>query len=121
MADCETHSKLITFFTLLLEFFMGKTKFGSLIGMVFHPFKTKENEMDSAKAFDVKDLEARLKAKGVPELRHLGRIAVDEVFAWIEAGALAQSSPLWKLVPPLLESVKGEVEKFVDPDGAVQG
>lgn len=59
------------------------------------------------KAFDIKDLEARLKAKGLPAIEGIAEIVAAEVFAWAEDSCLVHENALVKAIGvPALQIVK---------------
>ena len=71
------------------------------------------------KAFDLKVLGQKLKAKGLIQAEELAEDIVNETFAWIDQSAQIHSNPLVKtIVPVLAASVKpialAEVEKISD-------
>lgn len=69
------------------------------------------------KPFDVKDLEARLKARGLTAVEGLAEIVAEEVFDWTEASALIHPNILVKSVVPAAIAVakplaKGWIDKI---------
>lgn len=74
------------------------------------------------KAFDVKALEERLKAKGLVVVEDLAKVVVVEVLEWVKESALleAKDKPLLGLVSPIIEAVKPAIMEQVDKiDGQV--
>lgn len=69
------------------------------------------------KPFDLKDLEARLKARGLTAVEGLAEIVAEEVFEWTEASALIHPNILVKSVVPAAIAVakplaKGWIDKI---------
>lgn len=69
------------------------------------------------KPFDLKDLEARLKARGLVAVEGLAEIVAEEVFEWTEASALIHPNILVKSVVPAAIAVakplaKGWIDKI---------
>jgi hypothetical protein len=50
------------------------------------------------KAFDLKDLEARLKAKGLVAVEGLAEVVANEVFEWAEASCLIHENAFVKAI-----------------------
>lgn len=51
-------------------------------------------------AFDLKDLEARLKAKGLVAVEGLAKIVTTEVFGWLNDSCVASSNVMVKAIGP---------------------
>ena len=69
------------------------------------------------KAFDLKDLEARLKAKGLTSVEGLAEVVAKEVFEWAEASCLIHENALVKAIGvPAIQIVKplamGAIDKI---------
>lgn len=75
------------------------------------------------KAFDVKDLEDRLKGKGLVVVEDLAKVVVLEVLDWVKESAaleVANGKPLMALIPAVIEGVKPVIMEQVDKiDGQV--
>jgi hypothetical protein len=74
------------------------------------------------KPFDLKDLEARLKARGLTEVEGLAEIVAEEVFDWTEQSALIHPNILVKSVVPAAIAVakplaKGWIDKIDGQEG----
>lgn len=70
--------------------------------------------MDEKKAFDLKDLEAKLKEKGLPQVEGLAKAAAEAVFEWIEEGVGLSPTKLDDLALVLLPSLKSMVMSKID-------
>ncbi len=68
------------------------------------------------KPFDIKDLEAKLKAKGMPEVEGLAKDVVGAVFDWIEESVSLTPSKVDDMamiaMPPLKAFVMSELDKI---------
>lgn len=69
------------------------------------------------KPFDLKDLEARLKARGLTAVEGLAEIVAEEVFEWTSASAAIHPNMLVKSVVPAAIAVakplaKGWIDKI---------
>lgn len=74
------------------------------------------------KPFDLKDLEARLKARGLTAVEGLAEIVAEEVFDWTEQSALIHPNILVKSVVPAAIAVakplaKGWIDKIDGQEG----
>lgn len=63
------------------------------------------------KPFDLKDLEARLKARGLTAVEGLAEIVAEEVFEWTSASALIHPNVLVKSVVPAAIAVAKPLAK----------
>ena len=63
------------------------------------------------KPFDLKDLEARLKARGLTAVEGLAEIVAEEVFEWTSASALIHPNILVKSVVPAAIAVAKPLAK----------
>jgi hypothetical protein len=66
------------------------------------------------KPFDLKDLEARLKAAGLPEVEGCARAVVESVFGWAEDSIKATPSRIDDLALGVLSPLKSWVLSKVD-------
>lgn len=67
------------------------------------------------KPFDLKDLEARLKARGLTAVEGLAEIVAEEVFEWTEASALIHPNMLIKsIVPAAIAVAKPLAKGWID-------
>lgn len=74
------------------------------------------------KAWDVKDLEARLLAQGLPAVEGLAKIAAIQVLAWVKDSAVvaAKDAPLLALVPVVVDALSPALMAEIDKiDGKV--
>lgn len=66
-------------------------------------------------AFDLKDLEARLKAQGMPALEGLAEIVAKEVFAWTEESCAIHSNAIVKAIgAPAIAMLKPFAMNYID-------
>lgn len=63
------------------------------------------------KPFDLKDLEARLKARGLTSVEGLAEIVAEEVFEWTSASAAIHPNMLVKSVVPAAIAVAKPLAK----------
>lgn len=72
------------------------------------------------KAYDVKVLGEKLKAKGLVQAEDAAVMVVEEVFAWLEESADLSQTPYDDFAKPVFKAVKPLVLKEVDKiDGVV--
>lgn len=70
--------------------------------------------------FDLKDLEARLKSKGLDATEELVKIVAGEIFAWTEASVAIHPNPFVKFSLPVVAQVKVLAFEQIDKiDGQV--
>lgn len=75
-----------------------------------------------ATPFDIKDLEERLKARGLTALEGLAEIIVEEVFDWTKASALIHPNLLIKsIVPAAVDIAKPLAKGWVDKIDGLEG
>ena len=58
------------------------------------------------KPFDVKNLEARLKAKGLDAAEELVKLAASEIFDWTQESVMIHPNPFVKFAAPIVAQVK---------------
>lgn len=74
------------------------------------------------KAFDVSDLEARLKAQGLPAIEGLAKIVSNELFGWLSDSFAVIENPLLKAIGPaailvLKPLADGAIDKIDGKEG----
>jgi len=72
----------------------------------------KGNEME--KAYDIKALAEKLKAKGMPEVEGLAKAAVDSVFEWAQESAAMSPTPIDDMVASFLPAFKRLVDSKLE-------
>lgn len=69
---------------------------------------------EEKKAWDLKDLEAKLKESGMPHIEGMARSAVESVFAWIEESVKLSPSKIDDLALAVVGPIKSWVLAKVD-------
>ncbi len=73
------------------------------------------------KPFDLVDLEARLKSKGLVAVEGVAKLAVNEVFAWAQESLALETNPLFSIGLPVLAALKPMALNEVDKLDGVTG
>lgn len=69
------------------------------------------------KAFDLKALEEKLKASGLPVVESLAESVASAVLEWVKESAMlevASGKALFALVPPVVEAIKPVIKEQLD-------
>lgn len=73
------------------------------------------------KAFDTKELVAKLKVKGVVIAEDAAKILVEETLAWIEESVVMTPNKYDDFAVPVIETMKPFVMKEIDKIDGVEG
>lgn len=73
------------------------------------------------KAFDAKDLAARLKARGLDIAEELVKVAVEETLTWIEESVALTETKVDDIAAPVIEGMKPWVMKQIDQIDGKEG
>lgn len=68
----------------------------------------------AAAAYDLKELVAELKARGVDVAEDLAKSAADAVLSWVQKSALASENKFDDLLLPLMEVAKPHIMEQLD-------
>lgn len=68
------------------------------------------------KAYDIKDLEEKLKAVGLPVVEGAAEVVLEKVIAWIKESAMISKTPYddmaMVILPLIEEKIKKEINKI---------
>lgn len=72
------------------------------------------SESPAPKAFDLKELEAKLKEKGLPEIEGLAKACAEAIFDWAEQGVKLSDSRIDDFVLAVLPPLKSWIMSKLD-------
>lgn len=75
--------------------------------------KGQPEPQEGNRPFDLKDLESRLKEKGLPQVEGLAQAIVDGVFEWIQEGVQASESKIDDFALAVLPPFKSFIDKKI--------